>query len=145
MSEISDQEEKPTRTEPLFVKGGVEGEPEKYLGIKPYDLDKFEYSVLKKTFDKKSIWFASTCGATVGFVLIVFAKLIQLAISQKPLDLEWYEIIAIFLGILLALILRKPKISDEEKEKDELIEDIGKWFNDNPKINIHVSPKRGRR
>ena len=57
--------------------------------------------------------------------------------------MEWYEVIAIVLGIAVAFILRKPKLSEEEQEKDELIDDISKWFDDNPKRNIHVTPKRG--
>jgi hypothetical protein len=130
--------------EPIYVRGGVEGEPVKYLGIKPYDLDKYQFSILRKSFDNKSILFNATLGGTVGGIVIVISKLIQLAIDQKPLNLEYYEIIAICLGGLVAIVfwlLRKYKISEEEKEKKELIENIASWFERNPNRNIHVTPK----
>jgi F0F1-type ATP synthase membrane subunit a len=38
-------------------------------------------------------------------------------------------------------LLRKYKISEEEKEKKELIENIASWFERNPNRNIHVTPK----
>ena len=51
--------------EPIYVRGGVDGEPIKYLGIKPYDLDKYQFSILRKSFDNKSIWFNSALGGTL--------------------------------------------------------------------------------
>jgi hypothetical protein len=134
-----------TRNKPLFISGGVEGEPEKYLGVKPYDLDKYEFSVLRKSLDNKSIWFNSFMGGTVGGIVIVISKLIQLAIAQKPLSLEYYEIIAIGIGAMgasLSWMIRKYKLSDEEKEKMELVANIASWFKRNPKRNIHVTPKQ---
>ena len=84
-------------------------------------------------------------GGTVFGIVIVISKLIQLAIAQKPLSLEYYEIIAIGVGGLGAFVLwalRKYTISDEEKEKMELIVSIAGHFKKNPHKNIHVTPKQ---
>lgn len=128
--------------EPLFIRGGVTGEPERYLGEKPYELDKYEFSVLKRNFDNKSFWFHAVCGATAGFVILITAKIVQSLINQKPPTLESYEIIAVIIGIGLAFWLRKPKLSVEEIEKEKLKNEIDRWFIENPKRRIHVTEKR---
>lgn len=133
----------PPQNEPLFIRGGVEGEPVKYLGVKPYEMDKYEFSVLRRSFENKSIWFNASIGATCGFVFLILAKIIQLAISQKPISIEYYEIVAVVIGGLVSYFLRKPKVSEEESEKMELIGDISNWFEQNPNRNIHVSPRKG--
>ncbi|MCK8065730.1 hypothetical protein [Vibrio sp. 1CM7H] len=130
--------------EPLFVKGGVEGEPVKYLGVKPYELDKYEFSILKKKFENKSVWFNAALGATAGSILLLFAKVIQLALTKQEISIEIYEIIVILLGALVSWRLRNPKVSDEELEQQGIVKDIDDWFSQNPKRNIHVTPKRGR-
>jgi hypothetical protein len=130
--------------EPLYVKGGVEGEPVKYLAVKPYELDKYEFSVLKKKFENKSMWFNASIGATAGFIILLLAKMIQLGISQQPIKLELHEIIVVVIGALTAWLLRKPKISEDETEQLDLVKDVGDWFSQNPNRNIHVTPKRGK-
>lgn len=134
-----------TSNKPLFIKGGVAGEPVKYLGVMPYDLDKYEFSVLRKSFDNKTFWFNASLGATAGFIFLLIAKLIQLAIAQKPLSFEYYEIIAIVVGGLVSWFLRKPEVCEDEQEKLNLIKDISAWFDRNPKRNIwdHVTSKKG--
>jgi hypothetical protein len=136
--------EEVTGTEPLYVKGGVEGEPEKYLAGKPYDLDKYEFSVLKKKFENKSMWFNASIGATAGFIIILLAKMIQLAISQKAITFELYELIVVVVGTFITWMLRKPKITEDETEQLNLVKDVDDWFSRNPKRNIHVTPKRGK-
>jgi hypothetical protein len=130
--------------EPLYVKGGVEGEPVKYLAVKPYELDKYEFSVLKKKFENKTMWFNASIGATAGFIILLLAKIIQLAISQQPIEFELYEIIVIVVGALTAWVLRKPKITEDETEQLNLVKDVDDWFSQNPNRNIHVTPKRGK-
>jgi len=130
--------------EPLYVKGGIEGEPVKYLAIKPYELDKYEFSVLKKKFENKSMWFNASIGATAGFIILLLAKMVQLGISQKPIELELYEIIVVIIGSFTAWTLRKPKISEDEIEQLNLVKDVNDWFSQNPNRNVHVTAKRGK-
>lgn len=130
--------------EPLYVKGGVEGEPVKYLAVKPYELDKYEFSVLKKKFENKSMWFNASIGATAGFIILLLAKMIQLAINQQPIEFELYELIVIFVGALTSWLLREPKITEDETEQLNLVKDVDDWFSRNPNRNIHVTPKRGK-
>lgn len=132
-----------TRHGPLFIKGGVDLEPLKYLGVRPFELDRYQLSVLKRNFDKKSSLFNACLGATVGTVLLLLAKFIHLAIERKVFSLEWHEIIAVILGVWLSYILRTPVVTDEEKEKLELIREISDWFEANPNRAIHVSQKEG--
>jgi cytochrome c biogenesis protein CcdA len=136
--------EKEQRNEPLFVDGGVEGEPIKYLGVKPYELDKYQFSILRKKFYSKSMWFNTAAGATVGFILMFFAKVIQLLMVNQQIKVEAYEIIVIILGGIIMFVLRKPNVSPDEVEQTELEQEIGSWFAQNPNRNIHVSPKRGK-
>ncbi|MCG3734479.1 hypothetical protein [Vibrio cincinnatiensis] len=136
--------EEVTCNEPLFVKGGVEGEPVKYLGVKPYELDKYEFSILKKKFENKSVWFNAALGATAGSIFLLLAKVIQLALTKQEISIEIYEIATVLLGAIASWNLRTPTLSDDELEQQEIVKDIDDWFSQNPKRNIHVSPKRGR-
>lgn len=52
------------RHRPIYVSGGVKADLVKYLGIKPYDLDKHQFSMLRKSFNNKNIWFNSALGET---------------------------------------------------------------------------------
>ncbi|EIE1271966.1 MULTISPECIES: hypothetical protein [Vibrio] len=136
--------EEVTCNEPLFVKGGVEGEPVKYLGVKPYELDKYEFSILKKKFENKSVWFNAALGATAGSIFLLLAKVIQLSLTKQEISIEIYEIATVLLGAIASWNLRTPTLSDDELEQQEIVKYIDDWFSQNPKRNIHVSPKRGR-
>jgi hypothetical protein len=90
------------------------------------------------------MWFNASIGATAGFIILLLAKMIQLAISQQPIEFELYEFIVIFVGAFTAWLLREPKITEDEIEQLNLVKDVDDWFSRNPTRNIHVTPKRGK-
>jgi len=132
-----------TRHEPLFIEGGVEREPLKYLGIRPYELDKYQLSILKKNFDRKSSFYNASLGATVGAFFLILGKFFAYAIEKKEFNFEWHEIIAVGVGLICTYCSRNQVVTEEEKEKLELIKEISTWFEANPNRAIHVSRKEG--
>ena len=50
---------------PLILPGVIEEEPERYVAEKPYDLTRFEYSILKKPY-LADFWFNIVSGGTAG-------------------------------------------------------------------------------
>jgi hypothetical protein len=133
-----------TSNEPLYVTGGVDAEPTKYLAVKPYELDKYQFSVLKKRFENKSMWFNAVIGATAGCIFLLLAKIIQLGVNQQPIKIELYEVVAVAIGAFMAWLLRKPKISEDEAEQLDFVKEVDDWFSQNPKRAVHVTPKKGK-
>jgi len=130
--------------EPLFVEGGVSGEPERYLGEKPYELSKYEFSILKKGKFKSDLWFQLVIGATVTLMLVVLGKTLSaLAQEQKP-SLENWELWSIAAGIALALSLwfKNKKKPPDDKEFQEITEHIDQHFRETPKRRIHVTSRK---
>ena len=50
---------------PLVVPGYIDDEPERYIAEKPFDLTRFEYSILRKPY-KADFWFNIISGGTAG-------------------------------------------------------------------------------
>lgn len=126
---------------PLYVHGFVSGEPEMYLGEKPYELSKHEFSVLKKGKYRSDFWFQITCGATGGLVLAILGKTLHALIGKRTPSLETWEIWAILAGVVIAFVLKLKKKNDDEKEFDEMRQCIDQHFLVTPKRRIHVLSK----
>ena len=47
---------------PLYVTGELKSEPERYIGEKPYELSKYEYSILKRNKIASKFWFQIVWG-----------------------------------------------------------------------------------
>lgn len=126
---------------PLYVDGEVSDEPERYLGEKPYELSKYEFSVLRKKKDSSKFWFQLICGATAGFILSVVGKILHALILKVDPKLELWEILTILVGIVVAVFLKNRKTT-EEVEADQIEQYIEQHYISNPKRRIHI-PGRG--
>jgi len=125
---------------PLYVSGGVTGEPERYLAEKPYELSKYEFSILKKGKFSSDIWVPSVIGAIVGFILAVIGKLLQALIAKQNPSLEQWEIWAIIAGIIVCLLFKfVRKRTSEEKEFERIKQYIDQHFLTSPKRRVHVT------
>lgn len=113
---------------PFIIQGGGIGEPEIFLAEKPYELSRFEYSVLKKGKYVSHNWSNNVFLATIGLFLALLGKTISALIGQQTPSIDCWEILAIVAGGVIGLILRFRKKSDEEKEFDEVGEEIDQHF-----------------
>ena len=130
---------------PLYVDGEVSGEPERYLAEKPYELSKYEFSILRKGKFKSDSWFQLAFGATIGFILAVIGKALNALVQKQTPSVENWELWSIAAGIVFAIILCFWKKFSEEKEFQELSRNIDQHFKETPKRRIHVkSRKEGR-
>jgi hypothetical protein len=133
---------------PLFVAGGVSEEPERYLAEKPYELSKFEFSILRKgSFKSESwLWLQLVTGATAGFILALLGKALNALIQKQTPSLENWELWSAGVGILLTLILaftsRFKKKTPDEKEFAEIKEYIDQYFKETPRRRIHVTGRK---
>jgi len=130
---------------PLYVYGEVSEEPERYLAEKPYELSKFEFSILRKGKFKSNTLSHLVSGATVGLVIIVIGQAIDTLADKKTPSLERWELWSILAGIVITVFLyivnRKWK-SPEEKEYEEILDDIDQHFKETPRRRIHLSGRK---
>lgn len=127
---------------PLYVFGGVTGEPERYLAEKPYELAKYEFSILKKGKFKSDTWFNLVCGATIGFFLLIGGKTLVALIQKETASLEKWELWSAVVGIVLAIALKIfRKKTPDEQEFEEARKCIEEHFQANPRRRVHVTPR----
>jgi hypothetical protein len=131
------------REKPLYIRGGVTGEPERYLAEKPYDLSKFEFGVLRKGKFVPHIWVELIAGATVGMSLSIIGKIVVSAlIGQRTPTVESWEFPAIAVGLLIVALLKFfRRKSDDEKDFDAIRDAIEQHFASNPPRRLHLTSK----
>ncbi len=131
---------------PLYVVGEISGEPERYLAEKPYELSKYEFSILRKGKFKSDFWFQLSLGATIGFILAVIGKTLNALVQKQTPSIENWELWSILAGSVSSIVRRFWKKSSEEKEFQEISRNIDQHFKETPKRRIHVkSRKEGQR
>lgn len=123
---------------PLVVPGYIENEPERYVAEKPYDLTRFEYSILRKPYTA-DFWFNIISGGTAGLVVSVIGKSITALIAQKQPTLENWEIVAILAGIIISLVLKYFIKSEDDKEKIKLMKVVDSHFEQNRPRHLHLT------
>lgn len=148
MSKESDEEksesyEGRTFDEPLILPGHIDSEPERYIAEKPFDLTRFEYSILRKPY-AADFWFVLVSGATAGVVLSVIGKSIAALIAKANPALEMWEFIAVIIGIVLSYISKYKFRSLDDKEKDKLMSVIDNHFEQNRPRHLHLTKGRRR-
>lgn len=145
MSEDQDEKshsyEGRTFDEPLIVPGHIDSEPERYIAEKPFDLTRFEYSILRKPYTAE-FWFTLVAGATGGVAISVIGKAITALIAKQTPSLELWEIITILLGIILSFLLNKKFKSDYDIEKNKLMSVIDSHFEQNKPRHLHLTKGR---
>ena len=132
-----------TFDEPLIVPGHIDSEPERYIAEKPFDLTRFEYSVLRKPY-MADFWFTLVSGATAGVVLSVIGKSIAALIAKQNPTLEMWEIITVIFGCILSYILKCKLKSEDDKEKDKLMSVIESHFEQSKPRHLHLTKGRKR-
>ena len=132
-----------TFDEPLIVPGHIDSEPERYIAEKPFDLTRFEYSVLRKP-NMADFWFTLVSGATAGVVLSVIGKSIAALIAKQNPTLDMWEIITVIFGCILSYILKCKLKSEDDKEKDKLMSVIDSHFEQNKPRHLHLTKGRKR-
>ncbi|MDD1783437.1 hypothetical protein LRP49_19885 [Enterovibrio sp. ZSDZ35] len=123
---------------PLIMEGGIDYEPERYVAEKPYDLTRYEFSILKKSSSSET-WFNLIAGGTAGVVITVAGKTIASLIDKKDPSLATWEIVAVVVGIGISILVKKKIKSDDEKEKEQLLSVVDAHFTQNRKRRVHLT------
>lgn len=123
---------------PLIMKGEIEHEPERYVAEKPYDLTRYEFSILRKP-SSSDVWFNLVAGGTAGIVVSVVGKTIASLIDKKDPSLATWEIVAVVIGIGASILVKKVIKSDDQKEKEELLSIVDTHFSQNRKRRLHLT------
>lgn len=123
---------------PLIMTGAIDKEPERYVAEKPYDLTRYEYSVLKKPYIA-DLWFNLVSGATGGVVITVIGKAISSLIQKQSPSIETWEIIAIALGVVISYLIKKYIKSNEDQERCDLVNVIDNHFSTNKPRRLHLT------
>lgn len=122
---------------PLVMAGAIDAEPERYIAEKPYELTKYEFSIIRKRTSSE-LWFVTTIGATAGVLLSVLGKSLSALLEKKTPTLEQWEMWAIAAGIVVAVAFKFIR-SREEKERSQLEEVIDGHFQTNRLRRVHLT------
>jgi len=128
------------------MNGAIDIEPERYIAEKPYELTRFEYSILKKSFST-STWFNLVAGATSGLLIAIIGKVISSLFDKQPptlLDkqtstLELWEIIGVIIGFVISFYFKKIHKSEEDIEKEQLMKVVNSHFDNNKPRRLHLT------
>lgn len=123
--------------QPLVLTGSINTEPERYIAEKPYELTKYEFSILKKQM-ASHLLFNLTSGATAGVVISILGKAITSLIDKKSPTLEQWEIYSTVVGVLASIAFSKIK-PQPDKEKIALEQVIDGHFQTNKPRRVHVT------
>jgi hypothetical protein len=141
-NEIQKLNESRTFDSPLIFKAeSIDGEPEKYIAEKPFDLTRYEYSILKKAY-KADFWYSTVSGGTAGILVSVVGKSISTLIAKQNPTLEIWEVIAIIAGVVTSLILKFLVKTEDDKEKNKLMKVIDNHFESNKPRNLHITKEK---
>lgn len=122
---------------PLVLPGAIDAEPERYIAEKPYELTKYEFSIVRKR-SSSELWFVTTIGATAGVLLAVLGKTLSALLAKNAPTLEQWEMWAIAAGIAAAIAFKLLR-SKEEKERSQLVEVIDGHFQTNRLRRVHLT------
>jgi hypothetical protein len=122
---------------PLVFSGAIDEEPERYVAEKPYDLTKYEFSILRRE-SVLSFWFNLTSGATAGIAISLFGKAIAALVQKETPTIELWEVLAILAGIGASIVLRNTKSKDDE-EREALSLVVESHFNANRPRRLHLT------
>lgn len=122
---------------PLILPGIITAEPERYIAEKPYELTKFEFSILRKRMTSELL-FTITAGATAGIVLNVAGKALASLLAKESPALDIWELWAIGCGILASITFRFLVIGSD-KERLQLEKVIDGHFQNNKPRRVHLT------
>ena len=123
--------------EPLVLKGQVEHEPERYVAEKPYELTKYEFSVLRRRV--VALFLAQiTASATAGILLAVIGKAVHALLSNESPTIEVWELWSLAGGLVVSAFLFWFR-TDNDKERMGLESAIDRHFADNRPRRVHLT------
>jgi hypothetical protein len=122
---------------PLVLPGAIDAEPERYIAEKPYELTKYEFSILRKKMSSE-LFFVTTISATAGVLIAVIGKSIVALLDKKSPTLEPWEIWAVVIGFLAAIAFKFIR-SKDDKERLQLEEVVDGHFRTNRPRRVHVT------
>lgn len=125
---------------PLILKGTISTEPERYVAEKPYELTKYEFSVLRKRFTSE-MWFQLIAGGTAGLLIAVLGKAVSALLDKQNPNFEKWEVWALVIGAGLSLISKFALRTKEDIEKEELEKVIESHFKTNRPRRIHLTQR----
>lgn len=99
---------------PLVMHGAIEIEPERYIAEKPYDLTKFEFSVIRRR-SALDLWFTLFAGATVGVLIVILGKTLAALLEKKSPIFETWELWAVAIGFLISVLVKFIPNRDENE------------------------------
>ena len=122
---------------PLIFKGSISDEPERYVAEKPYELTKYEFSVLRKSF-LCNMWFQLFAGGTAGLLVAILGKSISALLDERNPDFDNWEIYALLIGLAFSIFFKLIK-SKDDKEKSDLENVIESHFKTNKPRRVHLT------
>lgn len=125
---------------PLVLSGAIATEPERYIAEKPYELTKYEFSILRKRMSSELL-FVTTVGATAGVLIAVVGKSIGALLDKKTPTLEPWEMWAVGIGVLASIAFKFIR-SREDKERLQLEEVVEGHFQTNRPRRVHLTTGR---
>lgn len=123
--------------EPLVLRGAIDAEPERYIAEKPYELTKYEFSILRKRMSSE-LFFLTTFGATGGVLITVVGKVIVALLDKKSATLELWEICTVIIGAVASIALKFIR-SKEDKERLQLEGVVEGHFQTNRPRRVHLT------
>lgn len=124
--------------EPLFFKGNINAEPERYVAEKPYELTKYEFSLLRKK-NNSDLLFQFVASATVGFAIALVGKIVGVILNKQSPNIEKWEMWALIVGLLLSLAVKFFIKTKDDEEKMRLESNIERHFSTNKPRRIHLT------
>jgi len=122
---------------PLVLPGAIDTEPERYIAEMPYELTKYEFSILRKKMSSE-ILSVTTLGATAGVLIAVIGKSIAALLEKMPPTLERWELWAIGIGSLASLAFKLIR-SKEDQERMQLEKVVEGHFQTNKPRRLHLT------
>lgn len=122
---------------PLILEGDISGEPERYVAEKPYELTKYEFSVLRRSFSSNFL-FQLFAGGFVGLLVAILGKSISALLDKKTPDLAKWELYALLISLVLSILFKFIKTKND-KEKRNLENVIESYFKSNKPRRVHLT------
>jgi len=116
----------------------LDDEPIRYLVERPYDLSQLEYITLKKA-STLGFWCNIIAGGTAGIVLSIIGKALSSLIAKENPELQVWEIVAVIVGTVLALLFKYCLKNADDAEKSKLVATVDEHFITNKPRRLHVT------
>lgn len=122
---------------PLVMHGAIDAEPQRYIAEKPYDLTKFEFTLLRKRVASQ-FWYTLLAGATAGLIISVVGKALAALLEKKVPTVDSWELWGVLAGTVGSLLLKFVR-SKDENERLQLEKVVEGHFSANRPRRVHLT------